>query len=339
VARSWTAAALSNFREYCSESRFGVTSAANSRHASFFRRILHAVLRHYSPTSERDAFRRAGARSNGPSEFGLAMIKTQGSKPTRDEASPSSNPQSLDRRTELECTPDSGPGASFRFERDLVRVLSGSLGQLFPSPRRQLSVLHEVAFGSVIADMLFGLTEELDSAPNAPGVFPTGLVDSFLVHAIAKRELGVATLRERLGVPQSSFDRSFRKLQKCGLIALPYSDFALLTDWASALLRTDVVAIEAKLTRWRVALEQARSYQDFSDRSYVALDARRVQVTASMESAFEQSGVGLIMCWADHFSIVVEATRRVLLTPRRIQSVLRIAARSIERDLPTHLVR
>ncbi len=263
------------------------------------------------------------------------MISTVRCEPRDNEAFPCATGESTGCSKRLDGDPRSGDGASFRYEKDLVRVLSGSLHQLFSSPGRQLSVLREVAFGSAIADVLVGSVEEHLHERSADAMLPAGLIDSFLVHSIAMRELGVPSIRERLGVPRNSFDRSLRKLHKCGLVASPYSDFALLTDRAVGLLRMDVIAIEAKLTRWKDALEQARSYQDYSDRSYVALDARRVHVTDSMVSEFEKYGVGLIMCRPDEVSILLEASHRVLLTPRRVHSVLRIAASLAESEAST----
>ena len=54
-----------------------------------------------------------------------------------------------------------------------------------------------------------------------------------------------------------------------------------------------MVAIEAKLCRWRDALRQAETYTQFADRVVVAMDLHGVPRASSAASLFRKRGIGL----------------------------------------------
>lgn len=55
----------------------------------------------------------------------------------------------------------------------------------------------------------------------------------------------------------------------------------------------EVIAIEAKLTRWRDALQQAYRNTCFAHRSYVLLPTRAAKIAERHPNAFQRRGVGL----------------------------------------------
>jgi len=55
-----------------------------------------------------------------------------------------------------------------------------------------------------------------------------------------------------------------------------------------------IIAIEAKLTRWREALSQAAEYRQYADRAYVALPEAAVPAASRHRTEFEAVGVGLL---------------------------------------------
>ncbi|MEB2346586.1 MAG: hypothetical protein OZ948_17815 [Deltaproteobacteria bacterium] len=71
----------------------------------------------------------------------------------------------------------------------------------------------------------------------------------------------------------------------------------------------EVVAVEAKLRRWREALEQASSYATFANRVLVAMDAAGAPSTPEALAAFRERGVGLLT--------VRSGTVECLVPPRR----------------------
>jgi hypothetical protein len=59
-------------------------------------------------------------------------------------------------------------------------------------------------------------------------------------------------------------------------------------------LKSEVIAIEAKLSRWSEALDQAASYRAFADRVIVAMDAGLFDASDSEAVAsFRRAGIGL----------------------------------------------
>ncbi len=56
----------------------------------------------------------------------------------------------------------------------------------------------------------------------------------------------------------------------------------------------EVVAVELKLTQWRVALAQARAYQLGAQRAYLALPQPRAEALRRAPSPLESEGVGLL---------------------------------------------
>ena len=73
----------------------------------------------------------------------------------------------------------------------------------------------------------------------------------------------------------------------------------------------NIVAVEAKQTRWREAILQARRYTFFADRTYVALwDGASRLVDRSL---LHRRRLGLLAVEGDHAEVIVEAPQR---TPR-----------------------
>lgn len=56
----------------------------------------------------------------------------------------------------------------------------------------------------------------------------------------------------------------------------------------------EIFAIEAKLTRWREAIEQAQSYRSFADYSIVAMTDNALAQGGRVESAAREAGLGLL---------------------------------------------
>jgi polyhydroxyalkanoate synthesis regulator phasin len=60
-----------------------------------------------------------------------------------------------------------------------------------------------------------------------------------------------------------------------------------------ATLQTKVVAIEAKLSRWSQAFNQAQRYQEFADKVIVAIDADKTPKRKSILEKFKEQNIGL----------------------------------------------
>ncbi len=88
--------------------------------------------------------------------------------------------------------------------------------------------------------------------------------------------------------------------------------------------RTDVVAVsedgkvlafEAKLTKWRVALRQAYRNKCFADRSYVVLPESSGISASRFEAEFARLGVGLCFVSENDLMIVHDAPNSTPLQP------------------------
>lgn len=62
---------------------------------------------------------------------------------------------------------------------------------------------------------------------------------------------------------------------------------------AIAAQQAEVIAIEAKLKRWKQALEQARNYKRFANVVVVAMDPDGIPRSPDSKRVFRQSGIGL----------------------------------------------
>lgn len=81
-------------------------------------------------------------------------------------------------------------------------------------------------------------------------------------------------------------------------------------------LRTQVVAVEAKLSRWNEALEQAVSYGAFADRSFVAMDAGRIDGSRhDVTEAFRRAGIGLVLVDGDGARCIHPGRKNARVTP------------------------
>ena len=87
------------------------------------------------------------------------------------------------------------------------------------------------------------------------------------------------------------------------------------TDVVACTTEGDVVAFEAKLTRWREALQQAYRNTCFAHRSYVLLPQAAARVACQYESEFARRGVGLCYIEEDRLIISFHPVRREPIQP------------------------
>jgi hypothetical protein len=73
-----------------------------------------------------------------------------------------------------------------------------------------------------------------------------------------------------------------------------------------------VVAVEAKLVRWREALSQAVTYRRYADEAYVALPEAHARPAVANASEFRSSGVGLMVVASGRVRTAIAATRSTL---------------------------
>jgi hypothetical protein len=78
-------------------------------------------------------------------------------------------------------------------------------------------------------------------------------------------------------------------------------------DIVTAMIDGTVIAFEAKLTRWRDALQQAYRNRCFAHRSYVLLPVRAARIAHKFVPEFQRRGVGLCYVGDDGVVILLES--------------------------------
>lgn len=192
-------------------------------------------------------------------------------------------------------TTETVPSSGYRFERDLVVSLTEHLRAQLASRRTLATTLrHEVPVGRAIADIVSV------SAPRARLARRHAVGLAFTVSesvALARLRRHGPTRVDRLPAvcgltPRELKQGVWAQLVESKIIRQgPGGRITLAPLWPSTL---QVVAIEAKLTRWRDALRQAIEYRRFADRVYVAISETHIAAALRSRDEFEHPGVGLL---------------------------------------------
>lgn len=77
----------------------------------------------------------------------------------------------------------------------------------------------------------------------------------------------------------------------------------------------DVIAFEAKISKWRIALQQAYRNQCFADMSFVVLPPKSAKNAVKHIDEFSYRGVGLCCINTDDLEILLDASRVEPLQP------------------------
>jgi hypothetical protein len=99
------------------------------------------------------------------------------------------------------------------------------------------------------------------------------------------------TLAARLRLPARRVEEQLDRLRNLRAVKRRGTAYSITPRWRDIL--AEVVTIEAKVSKWRRAIQQARRNQLFAHRSYVALPEHLVP-RVSHDAGFLASGVGLL---------------------------------------------
>jgi len=104
----------------------------------------------------------------------------------------------------------------------------------------------------------------------------------------------------------------------------PFAAVRIASEFGYLNGRADVVAVtsdqllitfEAKLIKWKKALDQAYRNSAFSHYSYVVLPTSMRSIAMKRRHEFERRGVGLCSIGIDHFEIDIQARKKNPLQP------------------------
>ncbi len=191
--------------------------------------------------------------------------------------------------------------ASPRLESILVESVVANLRAYLGRP--DAALFREVTAGRSIADVV-----AVVPGRRLQAVRPLSVWESFVV--AAGRPVGstrIDVLERVCGLEPRALredERRFDRLVKIGLLRRGAGGSVQIgSTWGRSF---QMIAIEAKLTRWRDALEQAREYRLYANQSYVALPEASVPMARRHRKDFEAAGVGLLSV-NGHIKTIVSA--------------------------------
>jgi hypothetical protein len=184
-------------------------------------------------------------------------------------------------------TATSATGACFALESQLCEVLAASISEVLRF-RRPAAVLEEIQVGMVIPDLVI-----VDPGAGRWGPVTLTSFESWIVADLLRaRSRRVETLSRRLFARPDRTSRAVERLERVGLLNRGMrSSFSLVDNFPRD---AEVVAVEAKLRRWREAVDQATDYLRFANRAYVALPQETVASTRGLLPLCRSRRVGVI---------------------------------------------
>jgi len=162
----------------------------------------------------------------------------------------------------------------------------------------------QVQIGSIIPDFLLALNRT--SLSGAFRARLTGFESAVLAQLLRRDPLRARTVAERLYSQPARTTRALLRLTRLGLVNST-STGAFTTALEGLAGTVEIVAIEAKLTRWREAIVQARAYLAFANRAFVALPAPIVDRDHRVLEACQAAKLGLLAVSGDGVSVVSSA--------------------------------
>jgi hypothetical protein len=210
------------------------------------------------------------------------------------------------------------PAFPFRRERDMLPLLAKSLPSAVVSDQSRLvSMVREPAIGAVIPDVLLG---EWPLERSYTARARCNAVEAYILALLEQvRSLTLRELMSRLHLPEEAGKRATRALIKRGAVVERARKRIALAESA----RTDcleIVAVEAKMLRWREALVQATGYLQWANRAYVVLDGNQVTLTPRLLASFSEAGVGLALQRQFVLTVVLPARRHSPICASRVRA-------------------
>ncbi len=197
--------------------------------------------------------------------------------------------------------------SNYRFERELQEEIEGLLLSILPSEGERV-YRREVPMGDRIPDFVCISFKNLSDEDVLPKNC-TYRHAAVLATLRQRRRTQPAALAKRLYTDVDRLQPLLKDLIASGaVVENPTGSLSLSVLWAE--LRAEVIAVEAKLTRWKDALIQAISHKRYADAAVVAMDAATTPRKASSIQAFADQGVGLCAISPNSAEWIVEPKRR-----------------------------
>jgi hypothetical protein len=193
-------------------------------------------------------------------------------------------------------------GEMFSDEAEFVEKLCTVLPDHLSSPDSAVRLAREVNVGRVIVDVV-ALRAQTDGRLYVEDVFTTR--ESVILSLLrVDGPTRIDLLENRCGIARGGLrEGALTRLLTWGIVSLERGGRVTMTHNA---FPVNIVAIEAKLTKWREALSQAIEYRRFADHAYVALPSLWATPAIKSSEVFEKHGIGLMVLSGDELEVVVE---------------------------------
>ena len=223
----------------------------------------------------------------------------------------------------------------FRLERDMLEPLTKALPSVLQIlSRQEVRLLREPNVGMIIPDLLVGVAGRRAQRERPQSTHIEAHVLAFLEASTGATALH---LTESLYLQSDTLQRALRRLSQSRIIRKATGEnWELVPAFRCRCFQ--IIAIEAKLTRWRNALEQARRYLAFANRAYVVLDGNRVRDTAEIRSAFRGTGIGLMFQTGIELRVAIGATHGKPSSPERVHAIDKLFSKESGRAKPSRSI-
>jgi hypothetical protein len=195
---------------------------------------------------------------------------------------------------------------TFSFESELTATISDRCFR-FLKPAHVFDVHTEFRVGSVIPDIL---AVKRDVSPLSSGSRLRGLTSLDCAVLAALSQVTATTskaLADRLYSRNERIKFVLARLESRKLVTLLEADQYEFCHSAFPLC-TELVAVEAKLSRWRDALAQAQSYLAFANQTFVALPLTTIdRHFLPIVDECQMYGIGLISVHEADVDVVIPA--------------------------------
>ena len=195
-----------------------------------------------------------------------------------------------------------GHDAPFALESDLCNVLSVRLLAALRLDGRA-EMLGSIQVGTVVPD----LVAVYRRSPSRSR-YVSGLESWIVAYLLRRPQASLQELAERLFIRAERAESALTRLQDATVVRrLASGGFVVRRGMFPA--TAHVIAIEAKLRRWREAVDQAATYRRFANRSFVALPQAMIERTSGIRDACRARGLGLIAVCSNGVHVVRPADR------------------------------
>lgn len=179
----------------------------------------------------------------------------------------------------------------YNLERELQQDLQQSVFDYEVKKQTSGFIRREVPVGRCIPDLI---AVKFDTYPNINRLPYTWSGSySYIVSLLRMNSfLTIDEIAAYYYCPPEEVEPLLKKLLKYNLVACESGVYMLSPDYLY--MKAEVISFEAKLFRWREALDQAITYKKFSHKVIVAMDPEGLPKRKSSLKLFEDNGIGLI---------------------------------------------